>query len=72
MRWFVYVDIDYYPWAEFVEAETAEQASDIVRGGDPFSLENWATVVVPAESAQVFMGAAGEWRPGALEHEGVA
>jgi hypothetical protein len=32
-EWFVYNNTQYYPWAEIVEADTPEQAVDIVTKG---------------------------------------
>lgn len=29
-EWFVYVSMDYYPWAEIVEAENADAAREVV------------------------------------------
>jgi hypothetical protein len=46
-RFLVYVEQDYYPFAEVVEAASAEQAPDALEDGRPAG--SWAIAVCPLE-----------------------
>jgi hypothetical protein len=61
-RWFVYIDIDYYPAGQFVEAADAESAIAIVLAESNAGDDNWAAIVTPVESVTRAAGEGARWR----------
>ncbi len=66
VRWFVYIDVDYYPYGEFVEAETVDEAVEKVRHG---TKNGWAAVVTLADNVFIRNGPKSEYRFAGLEHD---
>lgn len=66
MKWFVHIDIDYYPSALVVEADSREQAIDRVRSSEGLGRLNgprtWALYVTPHDSEAAACGEGDEWR----------
>lgn len=61
-RWFVYIDIDYYPIGVFVEAPNSAEAISIARRDAAGTDDSWAAVAAPAEAMTTASGDDAAWR----------